>query len=216
MRVCPVCRAELNDFESVCEYCGTEISLSDKNKALLENISFVLNSSNILINSNTANSKKIIETISWITDLIVSISDYSDFPKISELLKQLEKNKSLLEQKLLSVEHIERKNKVIITFLLSFVVEIVLFVIFLLVALYGKDKSESIIYGLLTTAGLIFGAYIFSNSTMLGGAIVGGFIGGIFSAIVSWLVISSIGQMILFLIFTISLVIVNIFSLRRK
>ena len=38
MRFCPYCRAEVNDFDSECEYCGAELPLDEKAALIIEKI----------------------------------------------------------------------------------------------------------------------------------------------------------------------------------
>ena len=43
MRVCPVCRAELNDFDSICEYCGTELPVNIEFESCLTKAETIFN-----------------------------------------------------------------------------------------------------------------------------------------------------------------------------
>lgn len=214
MRICPVCKAEVSDFESKCEYCGTEIPLNSECSAILKNAEFVFSKSDEILNKKKIKAKEIKESIKSISIIEDSLINFAESEKILKLLSDLKKRKEMLEQKLVPIKKQERLKKILLTIILSIIAEIALFVIFLLVDIYGKSSVEKVVYGIVGIVFIILGMGISKDlwTGFFGGLIVAAIIGALFT----WLVASVTGQIALIFIWTISIIVFDVITLRKK
>ena len=209
VRNCPVCKAEVGDFESACEYCGTEIPLATEYASILQNAEYVLSKSEIIVGA-----KIIKETIQLISTNEEVLAPFLEQQKIQEFLKKLKTQKSILEEKLGPIQKKEHKKKTILTIILSIFSEIALFVVFALVAFFGKTTVENFIYGILGLLFIAIGIGLSENIWVgiIGGALAAALIGALFI----WLVASAAGQIALIFIWTISVILFDVITLRKK
>lgn len=84
MRICPVCKAEVSDFASSCEYCGTEIPLAAEYAAILQNAEFVLSKSENILTEKKLKSKKIKDAIKSITATEETLSNFEESEKLKK------------------------------------------------------------------------------------------------------------------------------------
>ncbi len=214
VRNCPVCKAEVGDFESACEYCGTEIPLATEYASILQNAEYVLSKSEIIVGEKKVKSKIIKETIQLISTNEEVLAPFLEQQKIQEFLKKLKTQKSILEEKLGPIQKKEHKKKTVLTIILSIFSEIALFVVFALVAFFGKTTVENFIYGILGLLFIAIGIGLSENIWVgiIGGALAAALIGALFI----WLVASAAGQIALIFIWTISVILFDVITLRKK
>lgn len=214
MRICPVCKAEVSDFDSSCEYCGTEIPLSAECATILQDAEFVLSKSENVFNEKKLKSKKIKDVIKSVSTTEETLSNFDDSEKIKKLLLNLKRQKSILEAKLIPLQKKEHRKKITFTIILSIIAEIALFVIFALVSIFGKESVETFIYGILGLVFILTGIGFSGN--IWGGIIVGLLAAGLLGALFVWLVSSAVGQVFLILIWTICLIAFDVITIRNK
>lgn len=214
MRICPVCKAEVSDFASSCEYCGTEIPLAAEYAAILQNAEFVLSKSENILTEKKLKSRKITDALKSITATEETLFNFEESEKIKKILANLKKQKSILEEKLIPLQKKEHRKKIVLTIILSIIVEIALFIIFALVSIFGKESVEIFIYGILGIFFILVGIVLSENIWVgiIGEALAAGLLGALFV----WLVSSAIGQIVLILIWTVCLIVFDVITLRKK
>lgn len=215
IRICPVCRADIDIFSSVCDYCDAEIALPEETEAILRNAQAVLKESDELLNSPEIKSSKAEKTVEKIKTVLEILSTFEESAAVRPICSGLKKNQMFLEEKIPPLKKKERKKLIALTVLLSLISEFVLLFVFMLAAFLGRENIETVVLGGLGLFGLIIGA-MFMNDSPVAGAIGGLILGEIIGGLIVWLISYSIGQFVLFIGWTIFIIIFDAIRLRKK
>ena len=215
MRICPYCRAEVNDFDSECEYCGAELPLDGEAASIIEKIENLLSNVRFVLNNQNEKASSIKSCISNIETFLQCIEPLSENKPIAKSISELKSLKKQLEDRLFPLEKKERRRTTVRTIVFSIIAEITLFIVFLLVLIFGKEATENAISIALGIIGIVVGIGLINENFWTG--FFSGLIGGvILSCLVNWLVSTPIGQIILLVTWTIGIVSFDIYKLRKK
>lgn len=215
MRFCPYCRAEVNDFDSECEYCGAELPLDEeaaliieKIENLLKNVNFVLNNQN----EKASSIKACIDNIEVYKPILQPLSENKPIAKYISELNSLQKQ---LEMKLEPLEKKEKRTKKIRIIVSSILAELILFILLFLVYFFGKEATGNVILAILGFGGIIIGVGFSGEKFWMG--FFSGLIGGIImDYFVNWLFSTPMGQVILTIVWTSAIISFDIINLRKK
>ena len=121
MRVCPVCRAEVNDFDSICEYCGTELPVNIEFESCLTKVETILNFfERISYDSYKLTKADLTFYKEYLTYIENAKELYGESQKLQEIIKKIEKINPSLQEKIKKYKKFQYKKTVITTILLSF------------------------------------------------------------------------------------------------
>ncbi len=203
MRVCPLCKAEISDFDSQCEYCGKEIPLDPECETILQDAEFILLKAKDAINENTGGSKKIKDTMKSVARKIDFLNQFEDVKKIKKLLNGLVQNQELLERKFISIRKKEKRR----TIIFSIIAEISIFLFLFLVSTFETESIETFIYGFFGVIFTVIGVALSKNFW------IGLIVGALIAALLFWCVTTFIGKNALILIWTISIIIFDVIAM---
>lgn len=217
MRVCPSCRAEVNDFDSVCEYCGSQLPVNTEFESVLKNVmeileklkKFSLDSYNLEKRDydfyNSSNLK--IENIKNI---------YGESKEIQKISDEAEHLKQKLELKIKEFKKSQYRKTKLLTVLISVLGEFSIFLICILTYMFDKEDVLGFVAGIPCLIGLLAGLGLsYDSGYGWAGAFGGLIVGGLFGYLLYFLVAIPIGQLIFIVGGTISLIIYSICRIKK-
>lgn len=188
MRICQNCRAELNNFDSICEYCGYEFPVNVEFESAMDKATQILNS----LQRMTDASYKIVKVDLRIYEEALSFTDnikvlYSESRKAQDLIHRIEKQFYPCKIKFKKSQYTKTK---IFSLFLSFLCEIGIFFLIVIVSVSDADTVKSFAVGLPAFLCALVGAGLSSDSGYIGG---GFFVGMIIGGLIGYLIFLLIG-----------------------
>ena len=169
MRVCPACRAELNDFDSICEYCGTELPVNIEFESCLTKAETIFN----LFERISKYSYK-----GYLTYIENAKELYGESQKLQEIIKKIEKINPSLQEKIKKYKKFQYKKTVITTILLSFLSIFGILTLLTLISFFNSEDVKIWTVGIPALICALIGAGLSSDSGYLWGGFFGGMILG--------------------------------------
>lgn len=209
MRICQNCRAELNDFDSVCEYCGYEFPVNVEFESAMDKATQILNS----LQRMTDASYKIVKADLRIYEEALSFTDnikvlYSESRKAQDLIHIIEKTILSLQDKIQKFKKSQYTKTKIFSLFLYFLCEIGIFFLIVIVSVSDADTVKSFAVGLPAFLCALVGAGLSSDSGYIWGGFLGGMIvGGLIGYLIFLLIGTSLGQLIFIILGTIGLIV---------
>ena len=172
MRVCPACRAELNDFDSICEYCGTELPVNIEFESCLTKAETIFNLSERISKDSYKLTKEYLTYIENAKEL------YGESQKLQEIIKKIEKINPSLQEKIKKYKKFQYKKTVITTILLSFLSIFGILTLLTLISIFNSEDVKTWTVGIPVLICALIGAGLSSDSGYLWGGFFGGMILG--------------------------------------
>lgn len=217
MRVCPTCRAEINDYDSICEYCGTELPLNEQFELAIKNSELIINEANVMISDSYKLKKIDLDIVDRLTSPSSYLkNNYSESDLALQRISQIEKLQTKLKDKIEKYKKAQYKKNIRNIVLLSILSEFTLFIFCALVSIFNPDDVEGFIVGIPGLLGLLIGLGLSADSSYVwGGAIVGMLAGGLIGMLIFWLISNPVGQLLLIFGGTIGVVLGIILGIKK-
>ena len=217
MRLCPTCRALVSEYDSSCEYCGTELPIDEEFELAIKNAELILEEAT-KINEKSYKLKKydldIINRLESPKEYLEK--NYSESELANKKISAINKIVISLKDKIKIFKKSQYRKSIRNIILISLFTEISIFLLCTLVFLFNPEDVESFVIGLPALIGLLLGIGITSDSSSaLGGAIVGMIGGGLLGIVIFWLISTPFGQLILILVGTVSVILGIIFGIKK-
>ena len=209
MRVCPVCRAEVNDFDSICEYCGTELPVNVEFESCLIKAETIFN----LFERISKDSYKLTKAdLSSYKEYLTYIENakelYGESLKLQEIIKKIEKIHPSLQEKIKKYKKFQYKKTVITTILLSFLSIFGILTLLTLISIFSPEDVKTWTVGIPALICALIGAGLSSDSSYLWGGFFGGMIvGGFIGYLIFLLIATPIGQLIFLIVGTVGVIV---------
>lgn len=216
MRVCPVCKAEVNDYDSICEYCGTELSVNIEFESCLTKVETILNfferisyDSYKLTKADLSSYKEYLSYIENAKEL------YGESQKLQEIINKIEKVNPSLQEKIKKYKKAQYKKTVITTILLSLLAVFGILILLVLISIFDSEDVKTWAVGIPALICALIGAGLSSDSGYLWGGFFGGMIvGGIIGYLIFLLIATPVGQLIFLIAGTVGVIVGAIFRIR--
>lgn len=216
MRVCPVCRAEVNDYDSICEYCGSELPVNVEFESCLTKAEMILN----FFERTTIESYKLtkadVTSYNEYLSYIESAKElYGESQKLQQLIDKIEKLNPKLQEKIKKYKKTRYKKTVITTIILSLLSVFGILILLALVSIFDSEDVKTWVVGIPSLICAVIGAGLSSDSSYLWGGFFGGMIvGGIIGYLIFFLIATPIGQLIFLITGTVGVIVGTICRIR--
>lgn len=211
MRVCPICRAEVDDFCKCCEYCGYELGVTKEYSLLIQNAELLLAEIEKFLN-DTKQKKEATQLIKSVEILIEELTTkYINSREIQNIVNLLNEKKNLIQSKNNIIGKKLNKRKRISTVIFSIISEILLIAILIADNLIDISLIETFVIG---GVGFICGLFGLGIGGIVG-VILGLVFGGLLGKLLFVLITTSIGKIISFLLWQFILIVINVISLKN-
>lgn len=217
MRVCPNCRAEVNDFDSVCEYCGSQLPVNTEFESALKNATEILEKLKEFSSSSYKIEKRDYDFYNSSKAKIENIKNiYSESKEFQKISDEIEHLNPKLESKIKEFKKSQyRKNK-LLTVLISILAEFSIFLICILTYMFDKEDVLGFVAGIPSLIGFLIGLGLsYDSGYGWAGAFGGLIVGGLLGYFLYFLVAIPVGQLIFVVGGTISLIIYSICRIKK-
>lgn len=216
MRACPSCRAEVNDFDSVCEYCGTELPLNEVFELAIKNAELLNHEAQSMLSESYKLTKSNLNIDRFVAAVKTLNIKYSESELAQKKIVELNKSIRLLEEKIKSFKNRQykkyRRNAIIFSILGIFAILILIS----LISTADPNDVEGFVVGIPSLLGLLIGLGLSADSGYAwGGAVVGMMVGGGIGYFIFWLIAIPIGQIIFLFGGTVGIIIGLILGLKK-
>lgn len=217
MRVCPNCRAEINDFDPICEYCGSQLPINTEFESALKTAAQILEKLKTFSSDSYNLEKRDYDFYNSSNLKIENIKTiYSESKEVQKISDEIEHLKSKLELKIKEFKKSQyRKNK-FFTVLISILAEFSIFLICILTYMFDKEDVLGFVAGIPGLIGFLLGFGLsYDSGYSWAGAFGGLIVGGLFGYILYFLVAIPIGQLIFIVGGTISLIVYSVCRIKK-
>lgn len=217
MRVCPNCRAEVNDFDSICEYCGSLLPVNTEFESAVKNAAEILEKLKEF-SSDSYNLEKCDYDFYNSSNLkIENIKNiYGESKEVQKISDEIEHLKPKLELKIKEFKKSQYRKTKFFTVLISVLAEFSIFLICILVFAFDSEDVKTFVVGIPGLIGLLAGLGLsYDSGYGWGGAIGGMIVGGLLGYLLYFLVAIPIGQLIFIVGGTISLIVYSICRIKK-
>lgn len=216
MRVCPVCRAELNDFDSICEYCGTELPVNIEFESCLTKAETIFNLFERISKDSYKLTKADLTSYKEYLTYIENAKElYGESQKLQEIIKKIEKINPSLQEKIKKYKKFQCKKTVITTILLSFLSIFGILTLLTLISIFSPEDVKTWTVGIPALICAFIGAGLSSDSGYLWGGFFGGMIvGGFIGYLIFLLIATPIGQLIFLIVGTVGIIVGTVCRIR--
>lgn len=209
MKICNVCRAEVNDFDSICEYCGSELPVNvefesaiDKTTQVLDYLQRISNASYKIVKSDLRTYEDVLSYTCNVKAL------YAESRKAQDLIHKIEKIIPSLQDKIRKFKKSQYKKTLIFSLFLSVLCEFGILFLIALISAFDAENVKSFAVGIPALLCALIGAGLSSDSGYIWGGFFGGMIvGGLIGYLIFLLIGTSLGQLIFFIAGTIGLIV---------
>ena len=216
MRVCPVCRAEVNDFDSICEYCGTELPVNVEFESCLTKAETIFNLFERISKDSYKLTKADLTSYKEYLTYIENAKElYGESQKLQEIIKKIEKINPSLQEKIKKYKKFQYKKTVITTILLSFLSIFCILTLLTLISIFNPEDVKTWTVGIPALICALIGAGLSSDSSYLWGGFFGGMIvGGFIGYLIFLLIATPIGQLIFLIVGTVGVIVGTVCRIR--
>ena len=216
MRVCPVCRAEVNDFDSICEYCGTELPVNVEFELCLTKAETIFNLFERISKDSYKLTKADLTSYKEYLTYIENAKElYGESQKLQEIIKKIEKINPSLQEKIKKYKKFQYKKTVITTILLSFLSIFCILTLLTLISIFNPEDVKTWTVGIPALICALIGAGLSSDSSYLWGGFFGGMIvGGFIGYLIFLLIATPIGQLIFLIVGTVGVIVGTVCRIR--
>lgn len=216
MRVCPACRAELNDFDSICEYCGTELPVNIEFESCLTKAETIFNLSERISKDSYKLTKADLTSYKEYLTYIENAKElYGESQKLQEIIKKIEKINPSLQEKIKKYKKFQYKKTVITTILLSFLSIFGILTLLTLISIFNSEDVKTWTVGIPVLICALIGAGLSSDSGYLWGGFFGGMIlGGFIGYLIFLLIATPVGQLIFLILGTVGVIVGTVCRIR--
>lgn len=209
MRVCPNCRAEINDFDSICEYCGSQLPVNTEFESALKNATEILEKLKKISSDSYNLEKRDYDFYNSSNLKIENIKNiYGESKEVQKLSDEIEHLKQKLELKIKEFKKSQYRKTKFFTVLISILAEFSIFLICILTYMFEKEDVLGFVAGIPGLIGFLLGLGLCYDSGYGWAGAFGGLIaGGLFGYLLYFLVAIPIGQLIFIVGGTISLIV---------
>ena len=216
MRVCPVCRAGVNDFDSICEYCGTELPVNVEFESCLTKAETIFNLFERISKDSYKLTKADLTSYKEYLTYIENAKElYGESQKLQEIIKKIEKINPSLQEKIKKYKKFQYKKTVITTILLSFLSIFGILTLLTLISIFSPEDVKTWTVGIPALICALIGAGLSSDSGYLWGGFFGGMIvGGFIGYLIFLLIATPIGQLIFLIVGTVGVIVGTVCRIR--
>ena len=216
MRVCPVCRAEVNDFDSICEYCGTELPVNVEFESCLTKAEKIFNLFERISKDSCKLTKADLTSYKEYLTYIENAKElYGESQKLQEIIKKIEKINPSLQEKIKKYKKFQYKKTVITTILLSFLSIFGILTLLTLISIFSPEDVKTWTVGIPALICALIGAGLSSDSGYLWGGFFGGMmVGGFIGYLIFLLIATPIGQLIFLIVGTVGVIVGTVCRIR--
>lgn len=216
MRVCPVCRAEVNDYDSICEYCGSELPVNVEFESCLTKAEMIHNFfERTTIESYTLTKADVTSYNEYFSYIENAKELYGESQKLQQLIDKIEKLNPKLQEKIKKYKKTRYKKTVITTIILSLLSVFGILILLALVSIFDSEDVKTWVVGIPSLICAVIGAGLSSDSSYLWGGFFGGMIvGGIIGYLIFFLIATPIGQLIFLITGTVGVIVGTICRIR--
>ena len=216
MRVCPVCRAEVNDFDSICEYCGTELPVNIEFESCLTKVETILNFFERILYDSYKLTKADLSSYNEYLPYIENAKElYGESQKLQEIINKIEKVNPPLQEKIKKYKKAQYKKTVITTILLSLLAVFGILILLALISIFDSEDVKTWVVGIPALICALIGAGLSADSGYLWGGFFGGIIvGGLIGYLIFLLIATPIGQLIFLIAGTAGVIVATVCRIR--
>ena len=216
MRICPICKAEVNDFDSVCDYCGSELDLNiefenamSKAEEFFNALKRMSESACKLTNSDL---KKYDEALSFVENVK---SNYAESSRAQKILYEILKLEPAVSEKIKNFKKSQYRKTKALTVILSIIAEMSILFLLVLISVFNPEDVKTWAVSIPALICALIGAGLSSDSGYLwGGFFAGMFVGGIIGYLIFLLIATPIGQLIFLVAGTVGLIVGTVCRIR--
>ena len=216
MRICPACGGAVNEFDSVCDYCGTELSINKEFEAAIKVIDQILISFKQVSNASHIITKSDLQMFDKaIFEIKNAKSIYGESRKMQRIIAEIEEIIPTVTEKIEKYKIIQYRKTEVFTILLSLLSIFGLFILLYLISIFDSEDVKTWVVGIPALICALIGMGLSSDSRHLWGAFLGGMIvGGIIGYLIFLLIGTSVGQLILLIAGTLGVIIFAVFRIK--
>lgn len=198
MRVCPNCRAEVNDFDSICEYCGSQLPMNTEFESSLKEIAGILEKLKAFSSDSYSLEKRDYDFYNSSNLKVENIKNiYGESKEIQKISDEIEHLKQKLEVKIKEFKKSQYRKIKFLTVLISILAELAIFLICILTYLFDKEDVLGFVAGIPGLIGLLIGIGLsYDSGYSWAGAFGGLIVGGLLGYFLYFLVAIPVGQLI--------------------
>lgn len=217
MRVCPNCRAEVNDFDSICEYCGSLLPVNTEFESAVKNAAEILEKLKEFSSDSYNLEKRDYDFYNSSNLKIENIKNiYGESKEVQKISDEIEHLKLKLELKIKEFKKSQYRKTKLLTVLISVLAEFSIFLICILTYMFNKENVLGFVAGIPGLIGFLLGLGLsYDSGYGWGGAIGGMIVGGLLGYLLYFLVAIPIGQLIFIVGGTISLTVYSICRIKK-
>lgn len=217
MRVCPNCRAEVNDFDSICEYCGSQLPVNTEFESALKNVREILEKLKEFLSDSYNLEKRDHDFYNSSNLKIENIKNiYGESKEVQKISDEIEHLKPKLELKIKEFKKSQCRKTKFLTVLISILAEFLIFLICILTYMFDKKDVLGFVAGIPSLIGFLLGIGLcYDSGYGWAGAFGGLIVGGLLGYFLYFLVAIPVGQFIFIVGGTISLIIYSICRIKK-